>query len=295
MEMKKNPKPTDMYKNILPCMILVILLSAALCSCEHEIDFDYPTAEAKVIIEGQVSTEDVMVRISHTRPMGDNSKDQAISDAQVWVSSDDGYEEQLVYDQDEQCYKSATGMVGSAGHTYHLKAIVDGQQYTSKSTMPLKAQVDSVFFRYIEALDIRMYFVCIQGVDPIPNERNYYLMRLMRGDEIFRWNPRSGRSNVDGIFEYDIICSSEKDMEKGIDDNGKIPLMDGDTIEVVAMSIERPAWLYFQSLVSSTTTASNPITNIEGGAQGVFMAPNITRPEAIVFDKETVKGNKDKR
>ena len=275
-----------MQQTIRHHWIMILFAFVGLTSCEHEIDFDYPTAEPMVVFEGQVSNEDVSVRISHTRPMADSTKNHYIGNAQVWVASDDGQEELLTYDEHEHCYKSPTGMRGVPGHTYKMRATVDGHHYEATSTMPPKAKVDTAYFRYIEALSMRVYMVCVKGLDPYPDERNYYLYRLMRGDEVFRWSQRSGRSNIDGVFEYDIICSSDDDMEKEVDDDGKIPLRDGDTLEVIIMTIDRPAWLYFQSLSMSNRTTDNPLTNIQGGAQGVFMATAITRYESIVFDKE---------
>lgn len=108
----------------------------------------------------------------------------------------------------------------------------------------------------------------------------------MRGDELFRWTYRSGRGNVNGIFEYDIVCSTQKEMDDGIDEDGKIPLMEGDSISLELLTFDRPAWEFYQSLSSSERTTANPVTNIKGGAQGIFMAANITRPGTIVFNKE---------
>ena len=62
--------------------------------------------------------------------------------------------------------------------------------------------------------------------------------------------------------------------------------MEGDTISMELMTIDRPCWDYFQSLMVSEGMMSNPITNIKGGAVGIFMAASITRPDAIVFRKE---------
>ena len=39
-------------------------------------------------------------------------------------------------------------------------------------------------------------------------------------------------------------------------------------------------------------TATNPISNIRGGALGVFVAASITRPDTLVFDKETLVNGK---
>ena len=284
-----------MQKTILFKLILVILGFVGLTACEHQIDFDFPTAESVVVFDGRISNEDVFVRISKTRPMSDTSKEQFVSNAQVWIASDDGNEEQLVYNEREKCYQSATGLVGIPGHTYQMRATVDGRDYFASSTMQQPALIDTVYFRWLKVLNERIYFYCLKGTDAIPNERNYYVCRLMRGNEVFRWNPRSGRSSVNGAFEYDIICSNESAMEKGIDDDGKIPLMDGDTIRMELMSIDRTSWLFFQSLVISQSTTANPITNIEGGAQGVFIAANISRGDTLVFNKQEVLKHKEEK
>lgn len=270
-----------MYKSLLFFACCLMALSA----CEHEIDFDYLTSEPKIIFDGRISNEGVFVRISEMRPMSDSTKHHAVSDAQVWIASDDGSEEQLYYDARQECFLSSTGLTGTPGQTYTMKATVNGQRYEASSTMLAPTPVDTIFFRYVDVLNQRIYFVCIKGRDPLPDDRNYYLHRLWRGDELFRWNPRSGRSSVDGVFEYDIVCNSEKDIENGIDDDGKIPLRDGDVINAEVMSIGRSEWEYFHSLLYGAATMSNPLTNIRGGAQGIFMAANITRPDTIVFNR----------
>ena len=266
----------------------MLCTTTALTSCEHEIDFDYPVSEPKVVIEGRVSNEDTYVRISETRAMNDAAKDHIISDAQVWIADGDGSEEQLVFDEQTQNYVSPSGRVGTAGHTYHMSALVDGRRYEATATMQPQAPVDSVFFRWTEVLNERIYFLCVKGCDHLPGQRNYLLLRLWRGNELFKWNPRSGRSSVNGRFEYDIICASEKEIEKGEDDEGKMPLQDGDVITTEVMSIERPCWEYFQSLFYGERTSQNALTNISGGAQGIFMACSITRPDTLVFDRATL-------
>lgn len=270
-----------MYKSLLFFACCLMALSA----CEHEIDFDYLTSEPMVVFDGRISNEGVFVRISEMRQMSDSTKHHVVSDAQVWIASDDGSEEQLYYDARQECFLSSTGLTGTPGQTYTMRATVNGQRYEASSTMLAPTPVDTIFFRYVDVLNQRIYFVCIKGRDPLPDDRNYYLHRLWRGDELFRWNPRSGRSSVDGVFEYDIVCSSEKDIENGIDDDGKIPLRDGDVINAEVMSIGRSEWEYFHSLLYGAATMSNPLTNIRGGAQGIFMAANITRPDTIVFNR----------
>lgn len=253
--------------------------------CEHTISFDYPETEPVVVIEGRVSNEDTYVRISRTRAMTDTVKDHTVADAQVWIGTDGGDEEQLTFDPRTQQYVSATGLVGVPGRTYRLRAQVDGRRYEAASTMLPPAVVDTVFFRWAEVLEQRIFLFCLMGQEPLANERNYLLCSLFRNGELFRWNPHSGRSSIGGRFEYDIVCSSEKEINKGIDDDGKIPLQDGDSITLEVMSIERSCWEYFQSLLYGERTSHNALTNISGGAQGVFMAVSIARPGAVWFDR----------
>jgi len=279
-----------MQRKVLYVLIIALLTITGFVSCEREISFDYPTAEAMVVFDGLISNEQVVVRISHTRPMDDSTKNHFVSNADVWIETDDGYEEQLIFDKQQNSYLSETGLTGTAGHTYKMRAVIDGAHYEATTTMPPPAQVDTIFFRWIDVLNqTRVFFVCVKGEDPLPDDqRNYYLLKLMRGTELFRWNPHSGRSSVNGKFEYDIVCSSESDMNKGIDDDGKRPLMDGDTLHLEMMTIDRQCWLYYQSLSASDNTMVNPLTNIQGGALGIFMAANITRPLPLVFDKKTL-------
>ena len=76
--------------SFLNSMFLVLGCLVGLMSCEHEIDFDYPKSETMVVFDGQISNEGVFVRISRTRPIGDNQKGQPINTAQVFIISDDG-------------------------------------------------------------------------------------------------------------------------------------------------------------------------------------------------------------
>lgn len=274
-----------MLKTIRHHLLLTLLGIVGLTSCEREISFDYPTAETQVVFDGLISNEGVNIRISHTRLIGEKEKSQPVGNAQVWIVTDDGREEQLVYDEQKGAYISATGLVGMPGHSYQMKAILDGHHYEASSTMQESVVVDTVFFRSVKLLSERVFLYYVKGVDLRKDERLYYLCKLMRGDKVFRWNPRSGRSVMDGTFEYDIPCSSERDMDKGIDDDGKVPLMEGDTIRMELLTIDRDCWDFFQSLLASELTTANPLTNVKGGAMGVFMAAGVTRPDTIVFEK----------
>jgi hypothetical protein len=278
-----------MKKTLLLPLMLVLLTMTAVCSCEHEIDFDYPTSAPQVVFDGCISNEGVYVAISRTRPMNDSTKNHFVADAQVWITSDNGVNEQLVYDVKQQHYRSTTGLKGVAGDTYHMRAQVDDRIYEATTKMMPPAKPDTIFFRWMEALQKRFFFVAVKGQVAIPDQRNYYLLRLIRNKELYKWNAHSGRSDYDNKFEYDIVCGSEQEIDKGkVDEQGKRPLAEGDSVSMEVLSIDKACCDFYQSLSSSESTTTNALTNIRGGAQGIFMAASISRTDTLEFRKQEV-------
>lgn len=270
-------------------LMTMVTMLAVLTACEHEISFDYPSAEPQLVFDGQISNEGVTIKISRTRQMNDSTKNHAVDNAQVWISSDGGDNELLVYDEQQHCYVSATGLVGEPGRQYTMRATVDGHDYEATSTMMQPAPIDTVFFRWMEVMNERIYFLSLRVIDAYPDERNYYWYRLMRGTEVFRWYCRSDRGSKPGFFEYDLLCSLEKDLDKDTDDNGERPLHNDDILQLEMMTVDRTTYEFFQSLKTNVRTAANPISNIRGGALGFFSAVNITRSAPVKFNKNEVQ------
>ncbi|MCR4852198.1 MAG: DUF4249 family protein [Prevotella sp.] len=267
---------------------LAMLLLLALTSCEHEIDFTYLEGDAKVVIEGYVTNEGVSVRVGRTTSMTATETQPPISDAEIWIDCDDGTSEQLVYNSQYGAYFSTTGMVGQAGHTYHMRALVDGHTYEASSDMQQPAPIDTVFFRSIKVMEERLFLFSLKAKDPDADERNFFWYKLMRENKDYRWGCRSDRGGDYGWFEYDIACSTEKDLTKEVDDDNEEPLHEGDTLQLMLMTTDYDTYEYIQSLLTSERTTSNPITNIKGGALGVFTTASITRSEPLVFHKDEV-------
>lgn len=271
------------------CQRLLLLLTAAvLTSCEHEIDFTYPESQPLLVFQGGVSNIGTMVSIQRTRSMTDTKPQDLVTDAEVWIDCDDGTSERLEYDDELEYYRSLTGLQGTPGRTYHMRAIVDGKTYEGSSTMQPEAPIDTVFLRSFKVMEERIFMFSVKAVDPNPDERSFYWYRLLRNDEPFRWGCRSDRSSEKGWFEYDIICSSEREMTKDVDDSGKEPLHEGDELSLLIMTTDYTTYQYLQSLVTSERTSSNPISNITGGALGIFTTINITASDPIVFHKDEV-------
>lgn len=269
-------------------LLAAVVLPQFTTSCTHEIDFDYPTADPLVVVEGRVTNAEVYVRVSSTRPMSDSVKTHVIDHAAVLLSCDDGTSEQLVYNSDEQCYRSPSGMTGTPGHTYTLSVTVGDRRYEASSYMLPPAPIDTVAFRYYDVLQQRLYLLYIKAVSPTPGEMRNYWYRLLRGGKTFRWGALSDRGCEPGYLERDLICTSEEELKKDQDMSHQRPLRDGDIMQVELMTIDRPTYHYLMSLQSSESTTTNPQTNFSGGALGVFSAAGSVLTEPFVFDRAII-------
>lgn len=272
-------------------MLSMLFLAVVLASCEHDIDFDYPSTSPLVVIEGRVSNDGVYVRVSRTRDMSDSVTTHVLDNAQVTISSDDGVNEVLIYDFNAKTYQSPSGLVGVPGHAYTLHVIVDGNSYEATSVMPAPSPIDTVYFHWTDVLSERLYSLSLTSQAPYPGQVGYYWYRLHRGNEVFRWGAATDRGCSPGKLERDIICSSDLEMREEEDSFGKIPLKDGDILQLELLTIDRATYDYLMSLTSSARTTTNPISNLSGGALGFFTAVGRTMSEPLVFDRNTMISN----
>ena len=275
--------------------ILLLLLLLALTGCKREIDFDYHDVEPVVNIEGRITNEQAYVLITRSRSMGDSVRGRGIGGADVVISGD-GRSEQLVYHADDGRYHSPTGWTGEAGKTYQLRVTLDGRQYEATSTMPPPAPITSASFTWLKVLTNQLLIFSVWATDPEPDVRNYYWYRMDRrsvnpearrkqAGDAYRWNVFDDRGSMGGRIYRDIHCMMDEQEDDPDEDDLKSVLFDGDTITFQLMTIDRPAFEYYQSLSSGQRMGANPQSNITGGCQGYFAAGNVTRTDTLYYHK----------
>ena len=125
--------------SLLFCLIIVIL-----SSCEKDIDIDYHQVPSLYVVEASVTNTNMEARISKTQNMDDNSTQSNINNATVVITGDDGSSYQLKYMSNGRYYYSSKGVPGV---TYTITVDVDGEHFTSTSTMQNKPTINS--FRVI--------------------------------------------------------------------------------------------------------------------------------------------------
>lgn len=241
------------------------------------------------MVEGRLTNENVFVRLTQSCPM-----DEAVSDsftlrqAEMHIICDDGHVENLVYSDSIDCYVSPTGFVGTPGHTYTLAIELDSHHYEGHSTMPHLAPITETQFRWLDIKSARILHYDMQAIDPQPDTMNYYWYRMLRGQEVYRWNAVDDRGCPDGLFVRDIICMVEGMAREDNKQYHDRVLYEGDTIRLELMTIDQPTYDYLQSLLLSGQTTANPITNMKGGCHGFFTAASLTHAPMVIFRYEDV-------
>ena len=116
---------------LIPLISLILLVS-----CEKEIEVDYHQVDPLYVVEASVSNNGTEVRVSRTNAMDDNNGISDISNATVTISSEDGQQWNIPYSRNG-FYRSSS-LKGEAGTTYTIEVELDGQHFTSTSTMQMR-------------------------------------------------------------------------------------------------------------------------------------------------------------
>lgn len=188
-----------------------IVALCLLCSCEEEIQLDYRPIEPIYVIEGHVSNEGSEVVITGTRDIEDPVLKTGIEVQSVVLSSDNGIKETLTYGEDG-IYRSLS-FVGIPDETYTLTVVIDGESYTSSSTMPGFTEIVSTSMRWEEMMGNDMLHLIVDVSDKADNV-NYYYYRILRNGKLFKWNVVRDLDSSNNTMQFDISCMSRDKAEK---------------------------------------------------------------------------------
>lgn len=244
------------YVSLLFCLNIIIL-----SSCEKDIDIDYHQVPSLYVVEASVSNTSMEARISRTQNMDDNSTQSDINNAKVIVTGDDGSSEQLYYLSNGRYYSKSKGIPGV---TYTITIDLDGEHFTSTSTMQNKPTINS--FRVVRKKIATEWFQIGELKFPdLPNEDNWYFMHIYRNDLGYRWAVLDDRNDPNN--ERQQLFTFFREGEGGSD-----VLRDGDKLRIELYTIDQRAYDYLFSMQMMENTGTNPIPNFSGGCLGYFSA-----------------------
>ncbi len=251
-------------------LLFSLLAAAAFTSCQKVIDIDLNSEDPKVVIEAVITDQPGPYTVTVTKTVNFSSSNTfpAVSGATVVLWDNAGNTEQLT-ETSPGNYTTAT-LQGVPGRTYYLSVTADGKTYTSECVMPAAVELDTVVTEEATAGD--QVYVIPLWTDPA-GQGNYY-----------RCIETINNERVAGSFLYDDVYSD------GLV-NGQ-PLLNftselgaGDTVTVEFQCISKPVYLYFFSMMQTTSgqtaAPANPVSNITNGALGYFSA-HTKRTETII-------------
>ncbi len=248
-----------MKKHLL--YLIYIISGLTLTACEKEIDIDYHDADMRYVVEAFVSNIETHIRISHTKPMDDNTTDSNISNATVILTADDGTHETIPYSSNGFYTSSFKGIPGT---TYHIDITLDGNHFTSSSTMQRMPVLNEFRIVRKNMLSNDYIFGDIRLQD-IPNENNYYFVHIYRNGLGYRWAAFKDESNPNKELQQLLGFFREGSNKEEV-------LHEGDKLRVVVRTIDRAAYDYIKSMGTMDQTGTNPIDNFTGGCLGYFSA-----------------------
>ena len=242
--------------------LCIIIASLGLFSCEKEIAIDYRQADSRYVVEGKVNASGVEVRVSTTNAMNDNTIKSNVNNATVTISGDDGSQAAVPFKSNG--YYRTSSIKGVAGVTYKLEVDVDGQHFSSTSTMQRKPKINEFKLTWKKMLNQRYLWGDLR-VQDIPNESNFYFMHIYRNGIGYRWavmkDEKNPNKELQQLFTFFRDGANDSDV-----------LKDGDELKVVIRAIDQRAYDYLYSMQQMSSTATNPIVNFTGGCLGYFSA-----------------------
>lgn len=257
-------------KNINFVFLPVIILSMLLSSCQKVIDVKLNDSTPVIVIEGEITTVrgPYQVTITQSKNFDENNTFDGRADGVVTIRDLTSGTTEVLANRGGGAYQT-TNLLGVLGHSYLLTVVLDKKTYTATSTIPAKAvRIDRLYAKRF-SLDNSDIFMVPQFKDPV-GKGNYYRIRQWVNGTLIKGSYVRSDEAADG-FTYD----TQLYYGTGKDD-GNVLINEGDRMTAELQSVDKGVYDYFRTLNTTinqeAATPSNPLSNISGGALGVFNA-----------------------
>jgi Domain of unknown function (DUF4249) len=242
-------------------IIVALLLTLSLASCEKVVNVDLKNATPVIVIEGIVdnSGSPAKVLISKTVPFSTNNVYPAVTGAVVKIADNLGNNFTLA-ESPKGTYTNAT-LIGVPGRTYTLNITSEGKNYTAISTMPQQVAFDTIFQEKIFFNKV-IKLVTASFDDPQGFGNYYNFVQTI-----------NGKRNKN-IFTLDDLYQDGGTIDNQIIDQDA-NLKTGDVVQIEMQCINKVAYRYLvglQDLSGGNTVPANPDSNISNSALGYFSA-----------------------
>ena len=295
--------------------LIYLCIAVAITSCTKEVQIDIPGYEEQMVVDGIIETgQPAIVLLSSTANIYSPTNleaylngfvsgativvsDGTISDTLVEICTDNlppGTEEiaaaffgipvdQLV--TLNLCGYFSTQIVGEVGKTYELSVYVNGESYTSVTSILEPTPLDSLFWKPEPPLENHGWSWAVLSDPPGLNDAYRWEVKRLNilpdgtQDPLFYkpFGPFFDDAFFDGLtfeFAYENPINF---FDESINEEYRGYYEQGDTILVKLSKLGRAEFDFFEKKYNQMYTAGNPFatptnipTNIEGGALGVW-------------------------
>lgn len=265
-----------------------------LISCEKNINFKLKVVPDVVVVDASIeNNQPPIVVLSKSFDYFSKITPQTldtlfIHDADVSVSNGTQTQKLREYSIDSVGFRTyfysidtsniRASFAGQFNTTYTLKAIVDGKEYTSTTTIPaLAKKIDSLWWKPAPfTTDTSEVVVTVRSTDP-PGLGNYirYYTKINSGPYL---------PGVQSVFDDELIDGTTYDLklDPGIDRNNPVAFDKnffhrGDTVTLKLSNIDRTTYEFWLTMEFAYQSIGNPFAspntvlgNISNGALGAF-------------------------
>ncbi len=249
------------YRILLNSFLLGLVV--AFSSCEEIIDTDLSTAQPLIVIEGSISDQSEVhtVKISKTIAFDQPNTFSGVKGARVTVYSSNS--QTFTFNASSDGIYRSQRFRGIPGVKYMLEVITDGKTYKASSVMPVAVKIDSLTFKKLSFFGNSTIYPAVYYKDP-PSVQNQYRF-IVRLNGVLKAEQVSEDRFSDGNATSDLI-TFEDGVEKG------------DKVDLEIQCIDRNVFKYYFAISQiggnggPPVAPSNPESNIDNGALGVFSA-----------------------
>jgi len=260
--MRKN------FSYLIPFFLLLIFPVA----CKKVIKLDLNTSSPQIVIQGNIYDQSgpYNVKIFKTVNFDQSNVYPPVSGALVTITDSSGNVERLTEKMPGVYLASATQ--GVPGWTYTLNVILDGQTYTSVSTMPFAVEIGTIYFQ--KSLFGSEIYPVITFNDPVNITNFYRLILFINGIKQQDINVTDDRLSEGKTISY-IIRPLDTDVK----------LKSGDNVTILLETVDKGVYEYFRTAgreEGQSASPANPTSNISNGVLGYFNACSVRMLSAII-------------
>ncbi len=256
---------TSLYRSIQAYLsFAAIFMVLLLYSCEEIIDADLSRADPVIVIDGSISDQSEVhtVKVSRTISFDQPNSFNGVAGAKVTVYSSNS-QTYVFTASGEGVYKSQR-FRGLPGVNYILEVVSGGKTYKASSIMPMAVKPDSITFKKLTFFGSSRIYPAIYYKDPARIQNQYRYIVKINGVAIAEQVSEDRFS--DGNATSDLVS---------FDGDGVQP---GDKVDVEIQCIDRNVFKYYFAISQiggnggPPVTPSNPDSNLDNGALGIFSA-----------------------